>query len=177
MDFNQSLAELEERVVALEAAEQIVKIPYISFAEKEGKELILPRRNKVGDVGYDAYAHEDVIIQPHSSAKISLGIGVVLPTGFAMACRTRGGNHLKGLICGPAWVDWNYRGVINALLYNVSDEPIEVKIGDRPCSIDIYKTYAIEWQDVNEYLEEFGISEEELMNTNRGATGFGASGN
>ena len=154
-----------------------VTIPYLDFSGDE--ELKLPKRNREGDIGYDAYAHETVVIPPHSSAKVSLGIGMLIPRGFGVACRTRGGNWLKGLLVGPAHVDLNYRGVINALLYNVSDNEIVIEKGDRPCSIDVYKTYAIEWQSIDEFRKVNNIDDEtfdRIMDTNRGDKGFGSSG-
>lgn len=168
---------LEQRIEVLENiifGESSIKVPYLDFSGDS--ELMLPKRNKEGDIGYDAYAHETVTIPAHGSAKVSLGIGTIIPKGFGIACRTRGGRWLNGLLVGPAHVDLNYRGCINALLYNVTDKDIVIEKGERPCSIDIYKTYAIEWQPVEEYLKENGLTMEELMDTNRGDTGFGNSG-
>ena len=174
--------EVKERLSVIEDAvgwlgdvateEATVQVPY--FLEDENS--ILPKRNKDGDIGYDAYSNEDVIIKAHSSAKVSLGIGVIVPHGFSIAARTRGGRWLEGLLVGDAHVDWNYRGIIHALVYNVSDKDITIKKGERPCSIDIFKTYAIDWQPIEEYLKENDLPKEDVMNTNRGTTGFGESG-
>ena len=154
--------------------EAVVKVPYLDFSGDT--ELMLPKRNKEGDIGYDCYAHETVTVPAHGSAKVSLGIGTIIPEGFGIACRTRGGRWLEGLLVGPAHVDLNYRGCINALLYNVTDKDITIEKGERPCSLDVYKTYAIDWEPVEEYLKKTGITMDELMNTNRGDTGFGNSG-
>ena len=168
------LVEQVKWLTTIVADEAIVTVPYLDFSG-DG-ELMLPKRNKIGDIGYDCFAHETVTVPAHGSAKVSLGIGTIIPKGFGIACRTRGGRWLNGLLVGPAHVDVNYRGCIHALLYNVTDEDIVVEKGERPCSLDIYKTYAIEWQPVEEYLKETGMSMDELMNTNRGDTGFGNSG-
>lgn len=175
------LSELESKVKRLEdmmetvnVAEDTIPVPYLDFSGDS--ELMLPKRNKDGDIGYDCFAHETVTVPAHGSAKVSLGIGTIIPEGFGIACRTRGGRWLNGLLVGPAHVDLNYRGCINALLYNVTDEDIVIEKGERPCSLDIYKTYAIEWVPVEEYLKETGLTMEELMDTNRGDTGFGNSG-
>lgn len=151
-----------------------VTIPYIDFSGNE--ELMLPKRNKAGDIGYDAYAHETVTIPAHGSAKVPLGIGAIIPRGFSIAARTRGGRWLNGLLVGDAHVDLNYRGQINALLYNVTDKDITIEKGERPCSIDLFKTYEIEWQPLDQFLKENNLTEENVMNTNRGDTGFGNSG-
>lgn len=176
-ELNAKIIELEEKIdwlTDINCNEATVTVPYLDFSGDN--ELMLPKRNKEGDIGYDCFAHETVTIPAHSSAKVSLGIGTIIPDGFGIACRTRGGRWLNGLLVGPAHVDLNYRGCINALLYNVTDEDITIEKGERPCSLDIYKTYAINWQPVEEYLKETGMSMDELMNTNRGDTGFGNSG-
>lgn len=169
---------LEERVSELEKiiyGEQEVVVPYINFGN-DVDDISLPKRNKVGDIGYDAFARETVIVPAHSSAKVPLGIGAIIPDGFSIAARTRGGRWLNGLLVGDAHVDWNYRGEINALLYNVTDKDIVIEKGERPCSIDLFKTYKIKWQSLEDYMEETGLTKDEIMNTNRGDTGFGNSG-
>ena len=179
--MNKVLAQLENRITTLEhmmetmnCTENTIQVPYLDFSG-DG-ELMLPKRNKEGDIGYDAYAHETVTIPAHGSAKVSLGIGTIIPEGFGIACRTRGGRWLEGLLVGPAHIDLNYRGCINALLYNVTDKDITIEKGERPCSLDIYKTYSIEWVSLEDYMKETGLTKEEIMNTNRGDTGFGNSG-
>ena len=169
-DLIKRIEKLEEAVFS----EETVKVPYIDFSGNE--ELMLPKRNKVGDIGFDAYAHETVVIPAHSSAKVPLGIGAIIPKGYSIAARTRGGRWLNGLLVGDAHVDWNYRGEINALLYNVTDKDIVIEKGERPCSIDLFKTCNIEWVTLDEYMKDTGLSKEEIMNTNRGDTGFGNSG-
>lgn len=168
---------LEERVSELEKiiyGEQEVVIPYINF--NDNNDVSLPKRNKDGDIGYDAFARETTIVPAHSSAKVPLGIGVIIPEGFSIAARTRGGRWLNGLLVGNAHVDLNYRGEINALLYNVTDNDIVIEKGERPCSIDLFKTCKIKWQSLEDYIKETGLTKDEIMNTNRGATGFGFSG-
>ena len=163
-----------KRLYDISCEEAFVKVPYLDFSGDS--ELMLPKRNKIGDIGYDCFAHETVTVPARGSAKVSLGIGTIIPEGFGIACRTRGGRWLDGLLVGPAHVDLNYRGCIHALLYNVTDRDIVIEKGERPCSLDIYKTYAIEWQHIDDYLKENNLTLDEVMNTNRGDTGFGNSG-
>ena len=176
-ELEDQVKEMQELIGAMHywaTDEATVTIPYIDFSGDE--DLMLPKRNKEGDIGYDCYAHETVVVPAHGSAKVPLGIGAIIPRGFSIAARTRGGRWLSGLLVGDAHVDLNYRGQINALLYNVTDNDITIEKGERPCSIDLFKTYAIDWQPLDEYLKENNLTKEEVMNTNRGDTGFGNSG-
>lgn len=157
--------------------EQEIEIPY--WLENDKAQL--PIRKKEGDVGYDAYANDTKIIKAHSAEKVSLGIGVGVPVGFGVHARNRSGNFIGAnydsqIVIGDAWVDPNYRGIINALVQNTGDKDIEIKAGDRVCSIDLTKTYGIKFIPVEEYCEKHNITVEEFMDTNRGNTGFGASG-
>ena len=50
---------LEQRIEVLENiifGESSIKVPYLDFSGDS--ELMLPKRNKEGDIGYDAYAHD-----------------------------------------------------------------------------------------------------------------------
>ena len=157
--------------------EEQVEIPYWP---EEGKNVKLPERKKEGDIGYDAYTCESKVIKAHSADKVSLGIGMVIPVGFGVHARNRSGNYIgktynSPIDIGDAWVD-NNRGIINALIQNNGDEDIEIKEGERVCSIELTKTYGIKFIPVETYCKEHNINMDELMNTNRGATGFGASG-
>ncbi len=185
------VGELVRRVDTLESAikvrdefnkdmimgEQEIEIPY--WFENESSQL--PIRKKEGDVGYDAYANETKIIKAHSADKVSLGIGIGVPMGFGVHARNRSGNFLgnnyEGQIAiGDAWIDPNYRGIINALIQNNSDKDVEIKSGDRVCSIDLTKSYSMKYIPVEEYCKNHNITVEDFMNTNRGKTGFGTSG-
>lgn len=59
----------------------------------------------------------------------------------------------------------NYRGEICVILTNLSDEPFEIKQGDRIGQAVLNKYQNIEW-DVTTTLEQ----------TDRGEKGFGSSG-
>ena len=113
--------------------EEQVEIPYWP---EEGKNVKLPERKKEGDIGYDAYTCESKVIKAHSADKVSLGIGMVIPVGFGVHARNRSGNYIgktynSPIDIGDAWVDNNYRGIINALIQNNGDEDIEIKEGER----------------------------------------------
>jgi len=171
-DENQQLESLRHRVEFLEknalilTEEREVIVPYIDFGIDELTKL--PNRKKDGDCGYDAFALEDVTIEPHSGTKIPLGIGLIIPEPFGVKAETRSGNFIKGINIGSAWVDRGYRGQINCLIQNITDEPITIHKGDRPCSIELELTFNMKLVPAKEYYtpEEY----EKIMNTERGAS-------
>lgn len=157
--------------VILNNKELTVNVPYIDFGIDE--ETKLPVRKKEGDCGYDAYALEEVTIAPHSGAKVPIGIGLIIPEPFGVKAETRSGNFINGLNIGSAWVDRGYRGQIHCLVQNITDEPITIHKGDRPCAIELELTFNMNLVPAKEYYspEEY----EKVMNTERGSSGFGSS--
>lgn len=59
----------------------------------------------------------------------------------------------------------NYRGEVCVILMNLSDEPFEIKQGDRIAQAVLNKYQNIEWE-ITTTLEQ----------SDRGANGFGSSG-
>lgn len=104
---------------------------------------------KVIDFGYDALpyrAHEndagaDVRVcfhdktsydlAPHNTVKVPLGMGLVLPDGFAAYVLPRSGLASRGIVCELPPIDSGYRGEIHAIVTNCSDKPFAVCNGDR----------------------------------------------
>lgn len=181
--MEQELLDLKAKVNHLEILvnrflenEAEIEIPY--WLETEDAKL--PERKKETDAGFDAYINEDKVIKAHSADKISLGVGFAIPIGYGIHARNRSGNFLgknypSPISIGDAWCDPGYRGIINALVQNVGDQDIEFKKGERVCSIDLVKTLKPIFIPVDEYCNKYGIDKENLMNTDRGATGFGAT--
>lgn len=168
---------LKEMISVLTNQEQHVKI--LTFKENEDAQL--PIRKKKGDAGYDAFANETMTVEPHQSGKISCGLGLIIPEGFAIQNVNRGGNSLGKAYGSPIWVsdafiDPNYRGICNFLIVNLGDQPITINKGDRVASLTLVKTYAMDFEDVDDYCKRTGKNKDEIMNTERGDSGFGASG-
>lgn len=176
-EITQRLNSLEKLVNELDKTtiknnkELTVKVPYIDFGLDD--KCKLPTRKKKGDCGYDAYALTDVTILPHTAKKVPLGIGLIIPEPFGVKAETRSGNHLDCLNIGSAWVDRGYRGQINALIQNVSNKAITIHKGDRPCSIELLLTFKMDLVPAKDYYSEEEYKE--IMNTERGTTGFGSS--
>ena len=172
-ELEKELKELEETSIR-NNKELDVPVGVIDFGLDEVTRV--PHRKRDGDCGYDAYALEDTTIEPHSGGKVPLGIGLIIPEPFGVKAETRSGNFINGLNVGSAWVDRNYRGQINALVQNVTDNPITIHKGERPCSIELELTFNLKPVSIEEYCTYYNVSEEEIMDTNRGDNAFGSSG-
>lgn len=130
----------------------------------------IPTRGSSAAAGYDLYAclDEPVVIAPHTTVRIGTGITAALPDGYFAACFARSGlasrQGLRPANCVGV-VDSDYRGEYIVALYNDSDVPRTVSDGDRIAQLVVMPSLAVEFCEV-----------EALSETERGAGGFGSTG-
>ena len=127
---------------------------------------VLPKRGSVLAAGLDVCAIEDVEIGPKQRAMARTGLAVAIPPGFYGRIAPRSGLAAKkGLDVLSGVIDSDYRGEVLCLLYNTSDEIINLPAGSKICQLIIEQiiTPDAEWAT-------------ELDETARGAGGFGSTG-
>ena len=96
----------------------------------------LPFRAHDNDAGADVHVcfHDNdrvVGILPNHTEKVPLGIGLVLPDGYAAYVFPRSGLSSQGLTCELPPIDSGYRGEIHAIVTNCSNEVKFIRNGDR----------------------------------------------
>lgn len=115
-----------------------------------------------------AYLTQSVVLQPLERALIPTGLFIELPKGYEGQIRPRSGLALKNgltVLNAPGTIDADYRGEICVLLVNLSNEPFEIRNGDRIAQLVIARHEAVEW-----------VPSEQLGETSRGEHGFGSTG-
>jgi dUTP pyrophosphatase len=130
----------------------------------------LPSYQTEGSAGMDIYASvkNNIIINPLERVLIPTGLFIALPKGYEAQIRPRSGLAIKqGLTClnTPGTIDSDYRGEINVILINLSNEVQTIKNGDRIAQMVIAKYEIGEWNLVDS-----------LDETSRGSGGFGSTG-
>ena len=108
-----------------------MKIKVIDFGYEK-----LPQRAHENDAGADVYAclRGDEMtweIPPHSTVKVPLGLGLILPDGYAAYVFPRSGLSSRGIVCELPPIDSGYRGEIHAIVSNLTDKPFIMCHGDR----------------------------------------------
>lgn len=138
--------------------------------KKLSDKAIIPSYGSEYAAGADLYAclDGDIIIQPHTTAVIPVGIALELPVGYAGLIYARSGLATKkGL--APAnkvgVVDCDYRGEVKVALHNHSGIPQTVSAGERIAQLVI-----------TPYITAQFVQSAELSDTVRGAGGFGSTG-
>jgi dUTP pyrophosphatase len=130
----------------------------------------LPEYKTSASAGMDLRAslEDPVTLNSLERALIPTGLFIELPVGYEAQIRPRSGLAVKhgiSLVNTPGTIDADYRGEIKVILVNLSNEAYEIHDGDRIAQMVIAKHESADWVEV-----------EELMETERGAGGFGHTG-
>lgn len=130
----------------------------------------MPVYSTPGSSGFDLRACIDkpIILKKQTWQLISTGYKMAIPLGFEIQIRPRSGLSLKkGLVVknSPGTIDSDYRGEINVILYNESDEDYIIEPGERIAQAVLCPVYHAKFNLVKE-----------LDETYRGSGGFGSTG-
>ncbi len=138
----------------------------ISFqVQKLSEDATLPAKKNPLDAGVDIYTNETYTLQPGETHVFSTGIAASLPDGHVALIWDRSSMGSKGIHRLAGVIDSTYRGEWKIALVNLTQEPYEVKAGDKIVQCVVQK-----FEDVT--IEEV----ETLTETERGEGGFGSSG-
>jgi dUTP pyrophosphatase len=128
----------------------------------------LPVRASDLAAGCDLSSVEEVEVPARGRCLVRTGLAVEIPESFYLEVRPRSGlalHHGVTVLNTPGTIDADYRGEIKVLLYNSSDEPFRVHVGDRIAQILLLRHEVVSWEVV-----------ESLGETFRGTSGFGSTG-
>lgn len=130
----------------------------------------LPAYETIASAGMDLRANieEPVMVSPLQRVIIPTGLFIELPVGCEAQVRPRSGlawKHGITVLNSPGTIDADYRGEIKVILVNLSQEPFEIKNGERIAQMVIAKHERVEWSETSD-----------LQDTSRGTGGFGSTG-
>jgi dUTP pyrophosphatase len=130
----------------------------------------LPGYATAAAAGMDLRANleEALVLKPLERTLVATGLFIELPAGYEAQIRPRSGLAFKSgitVLNSPGTIDADYRGEIKVILVNLSNESFTVNDGERIAQMVIARHEQAEWVEV-----------EQLMDTDRGAGGFGHTG-
>src|SRR3954468_13101582 len=131
-------------------------------------DALLPMQANLGDAGMDLYSIETALIPSGEARLIQTGLQIELPKGTEAQIRPRSGLALKHSVTvlnSPGTIDEGYRGEIGVILINHGKEKFVVEKSTRIAQMVIQTVPSIQLIEVNE-----------LSQSVRGTSGFGASG-
>ena len=123
---------------------------------------------KPGDAGADLKSTEDLVVPAGGRQLVKTGIKIAMPDGYVGLVHPRSGlaaKHGITVLNTPGTVDAGYRGEIMVTLLNTSNEPFEVRRGDRIAQLLFQRIDRADF-----------IAVSELPESARGDGGFGSSG-
>jgi dUTP pyrophosphatase len=125
---------------------------------------VQPSRGTGDSAGYDLSAIEDMTIPPRSTYLLPLGFKTEIHPDYHGRIESRSGMAVKGCVVLTGVIDADYRGEWHVILRNVTDEPVDIAIGQRVAQVVFRPTVTVAWSvgDVSESA--------------RGGGGFGSTG-
>jgi len=122
------------------------------------------------DLGYDVFALEGVVLEPHRTVRVRTGISVEARhpgsgAALGLLVRDRSSMAAKGIATTAGVIDAGYRGEVQIVMTNLGTDPIELKAGEKIAQM-------IPVPVLTGAVEEVETLEESV----RLAKGFGSSG-
>jgi dUTP pyrophosphatase len=137
-----------------------------------GEGLTLPAYQTEHAAGFDLVAavteNEPLMLSAGARGAVPTGLVFELPQGYEAQVRPRSGLALKHgvtVLNSPGTIDADYRGEVQVVLINHSDEAFRIARGDRIAQVVIAPVTAVDIEEVSDVSE-----------TRRGAGGFGSTG-
>lgn len=123
---------------------------------------------RTGDAGYDLFAIADYRIDPGQRALIDTGLHLEIPPGFVGLVKDRSSVASVGIHTLAGVIDSSYRGELKILVVNLGGSAYRIGTGQKIAQLLLapVHTEAIEFVD----------SLQELASSERGAGGFGSTG-
>lgn len=120
--------------------------------------------------GYDLSAclESPIVLTAGSRALVSTGLAIELPSGTEAQIRPRSGLAIKhgiGILNSPGTIDADYRGEIQVILFNTSQEDFIVEPGMRIAQMIISKV-----------VDTTFVLDDSLSESSRQEGGFGHTG-
>lgn len=117
------------------------------------KGAYIPTRAHEADAGLDLYAPRGKTVPAKGSAVFDTGVHVQIPAGMVGFLKSKSGLNVKYGITSEGVIDAGFTGSIVAKLYNSSDEPYAVRMGDKITQLVILPIYAPELELVETFEE------------------------
>lgn len=142
--------------------------PYTRLeCKKLSPNATIPTRKRTLDAGFDISSAVSTVIPPNSGATINTDIVVSAPEGFYYTIEGRSSLGIKGIVPFRGIIDSTYQGQLLVKLFNHSNEPYRVEMGDRIAQLILHPIVHADCIEVEEFTP---------VASGRSTAGFGSSG-
>jgi dUTP pyrophosphatase len=126
----------------------------------------IPTKAHPGDLGFDLYASEDVLLNPDATILVSCGIAIQFPYMFGGVIKDRSSMAMKGILTCGGVIDNGYRGPIGVMMRTMFHYNVLITKGQKIAQLILVR--ASDFEKIEEV--------DELDVTVRGSHGFGSTG-
>lgn len=128
---------------------------------------LMPKVGSADAAGMDFYQPESVVIEPHQTQYVTLGLAMEIPKGFMLMLAPRSSMSKTPLVVPNSFgvIDADYRGEIKGIFKNTGDDAYLIQKGDRLLQGILVPVGALNLLEVDELTE-----------TARGSGGIGSTG-
>lgn len=129
--------------------------------------VLLPKMGSAAAAGMDFYQPESVVIEPHQTQYVTLGLAMEIPNGYMLMLAPRSSMSKTPLVIPNSFgvIDADYRGEIKGIFKNTGDDTYLIQKGDRLLQGILVPVGALNLLEVDELTE-----------TERGSGGIGSTG-
>nr|DAD79386.1 MAG TPA: dUTPase [Podoviridae sp. ctxOS2] len=129
--------------------------------------VLLPKMGSAAAAGMDFYQPESVVVEPHQTQYVTLGLAMEIPKGYMLMLAPRSSMSKTPLVIPNSFgvIDADYRGEIKGIFKNISDNAYLIQKGDRLLQGILVPVGALKLLEVGELTE-----------TARGTGGIGSTG-
>ena len=132
-------------------------------------DAVLPAYAHPSDAGMDVRSVSDIVVPRGGRALVPTGLVAIIPPMYEIQVRPRSGLALKHgvtVLNTPGTIDSGYRGEIGVILVNFGDRDFPVAKGDKVAQLVFAPV-----------VQPEVIETDTIDDTDRGAGGFGSTGN
>lgn len=153
----------------------LIAVTIINLTRGQGREVLKykslalpskpPLRANPDAAGYDLFPTQEVILPPGATMKVSTGVALEIPKGLVGLIRSRSSAFRRGILC-QGTIDSDYRGEIFVVMVNIGADLQVIPAGAAVAQMILCPYVALTVEEVTD-----------LSQTERGAAGFGSTGN
>ena len=115
-------------------------------------DAVLPEYKTPGACCFDLVCIQDDVVPPKTIMKLPTGLVVCVPEGYMLMVASRSSTPKRGLqiIQGVGILDQDYCGPndeLQLMIYNYTDQPVQVKKGDRVYQAGFVRIDHAEWDE------------------------------
>ena len=140
----------------------------VNFKMDEGCADLRPLKQHVGDSGFDLKSRINTVLKSGKFMAIPTGLFLELPLNTEAQVRPRSGLAARmgiKVMNTPGTDDASYRGEVQVILINLSEQDFVIHRGDRIAQLVIQTIPEIDF-----------VLQDSLSDTDRGKGGFGSTG-